>query len=127
MGEESEFPIRFVISLTVSEILANYCSKRQKDVLFSQGMPGNIEKLCKQVSRGNLGWGSRIFNQFFNIFDGSSDIRKLQLQKAKNCFFPRGMQIGWKKNHLSEFIEVVWGGKSKSSNRFGISLAVLEL
>ena len=38
LGEESEFPIRFVISLMVSEILTNYCSKGRKDVLFSQGV-----------------------------------------------------------------------------------------
>ena len=54
LGEKSEFPIRFVISLMVSEILANYCSKGQKDVLFSQGMPGKIEKLCKRVYRGTF-------------------------------------------------------------------------
>ena len=54
LGEESEFPIRFVISLTVSEILADYCSKGQKDVLFSQGMPTRMEKLCKQVNSGTF-------------------------------------------------------------------------
>ena len=52
LGEESEFSIGLVISSTVSEILTNYCSKRQKDVLFSQGVQIRIEKLCKQVSRG---------------------------------------------------------------------------
>ena len=36
------------------------------------------EKLCKQVSRGSLVWGIRIFNQICNIFSRSCDMIKLQ-------------------------------------------------
>ena len=53
LGEESGFSISLVISLMVSEILANYCSKRQ--MYFSPRVQMSIENSCKQISRGIFG------------------------------------------------------------------------
>ena len=48
-------------------------------------------------------------------------------KKRKICFFPRGIPIKIKKNYISRFIGVIWGGEFKFPISFVISLVVLEI
>ena len=123
LGEESEFPIRFVISLMVSEILANYCSKGQKDVLFPRGCQGTLKNYVSRFIGVFLGQDFEFPIRFVISFTVSEILAIFAQKGRKMYFFLRGCQ--WRlKNYVSRLIGVFLGEKSEFPIRFVISFTV---